>query len=63
MQKCVVENTEVMGNENNLYFTFGGSLTVARVSKYEVKMIGDPVEFVFLPEKMHFFDKDTESAI
>ena len=63
MQKCVVENTEVMGNENNLYFTFGGSLPVARVSKYEVKMIGDPVEFVFLPEKMHFFDKDTESAI
>ncbi len=62
-QKAIVENTEVMGNENNLYFTFGGSLTVARVSKYEVCMVGDEIRFVFLPEKMHFFDKNTEKSI
>ena len=62
-QRAVVENAEIMGNENNLYFTFGGSLTVARVSKYEVRMLGGDLEFVFLPEKMHFFDKDTEKAI
>ena len=42
---------------------FGGSLTVARVSKYEVCMVGDEIRFVFLPEKMHFFDKNTEKSI
>ncbi len=62
-QQAVVENAEVMGNENNLYTTFGGSLTVARVSKYELKEIGDTIEFVFLPSRMHFFDKDTEERI
>ncbi len=62
-QKAVIENTEVMGNENNLYFTFGGSQTVARVSKYEVSQIGDQIDFVFSPLKMHFFDKDTEENI
>ncbi|HIQ96189.1 MAG TPA: sn-glycerol-3-phosphate ABC transporter ATP-binding protein UgpC, partial [Candidatus Limivivens merdigallinarum] len=30
-QKAVITNTEVMGNENNLYFRFGGSQAVARV--------------------------------
>ncbi len=62
-QQAVIENTEIMGNENNLYFTFGGSLSVARVSKYEVSRIGDQVEFVFMPHKMHFFDKVTEKVI
>ncbi len=61
-QKAVVENAEVMGNENNLYFTFGGSQSVARVSKYEVSGIGDSIEFVFTPSRMHFFDKDTEEC-
>ncbi len=59
-QTAVVENTEIMGNENNLYFTFGGQLTVARVSKYEVCQIGDKIEFAFTPSRVHFFDKDTE---
>lgn len=62
-QRAVITNTEIMGNENNLYFEFGGALTVARVSKYEVSQIGDEVEFVFLPHKLHFFDKDTEQVI
>ena len=59
-QSAVVENTEVMGNENNLYFTFGGAAAVARVSKYEISQIGDEIEFVFMPSKLHFFDKETE---
>lgn len=62
-QKAVIENTEVMGNENNLYFTFGGSQTVARVSKYEISQIGDTIDFVLSPLKMHFFDKATEESI
>ena len=58
-QRAVITNTEVMGNENNLYFTFGGSQAVARVSKYEISQIGDEIEFVFMPSKMQFFDKKT----
>ena len=60
---AVVDNTEIMGNENNLYFEFGGATTVARVSKYEVCKVGDEVEFVFVPHRMHFFDSETEEAI
>ncbi|MCH5267091.1 MAG: sn-glycerol-3-phosphate ABC transporter ATP-binding protein UgpC [Lachnospiraceae bacterium] len=62
-QRAVIDNTEIMGNENNLYFEFGGITTVARVSKYEVSKIGDKVEFVMMPHKMHFFDSETEEAI
>ena len=58
-QQAVITDTEVMGNENNLYFTFGGIQAVARVSKYELCQIGDSIEFVFMPAKMHFFDKKT----
>ena len=32
MQQAVIDNTEIMGNENNLYFEFGGITSVARVS-------------------------------
>lgn len=62
-QKAVIDNTEIMGNENNLYFEFGGITSVARVSKYEVSKTGDAIEFVMLPNKMHFFHPETEEAI
>ena len=62
-QSAVIENTEIMGNENNLYFEFGGTTVVARVSKYEICDVGDKVDFVFVPHKMHFFDRETEKAI
>ena len=58
--KAVITDTEVMGNENNLYFQFGGCQAVARVSKYEIGQVGDEIEFVFMPSKIHFFDKETE---
>lgn len=51
-QKAIVANTEVMGNENNMYFSLGGITTVVRVSKYEVAEIGDEVKFVLLPQKL-----------
>ena len=59
----MIDSTEIMGNENNLYFEFGGASIVARVSKYEVCKTGDQVEFVFIPERMHFFDSETEETI
>ncbi|MGN0606307.1 MAG: ABC transporter ATP-binding protein [Oscillospiraceae bacterium] len=60
---ATVESVEVMGNENNLYFNFGGTQSVARVSKYEVSNIGDKIEFVFIPSRIHFFDKQTEESL
>lgn len=60
---ATVENVEVMGNENNLYFNFGGAQSVARVSKYEISNIGDKIEFVFIPSRIHFFDKQTEESL
>ena len=62
-QQAVIDNTEIMGNENNLYFEFGGTTTVARVSKYEVCKVGDKVEFIFVPHRIHFFDSETEETI
>ena len=62
-QKAVINNTEIMGNENNLYFEFGGETTVARVTKYDVSQIGDDVTFVFMPHKLRFFDIETEEVI
>lgn len=59
----VVENAEIMGNENNLYFNFGGASTVARVSKYEMSRMGDKINFVFIPSKIHFFDRETEECL
>lgn len=59
-KQAVIENTEIMGNENNLYFNFGGYTTVARVSKYETSQIGESINFVLTPNKMHFFDRETE---
>ncbi len=63
IQKARIENTEIMGNENNLYFEFGGVNSIARVSKDHVSQSGDKIHFVFLPHKMHFFDPDTEKSI
>ena len=60
---AVVDNIEVMGNENNLYFNYGNIASVARVSKYEISNPGDTIDFVFVPSRMHFFDKNTEEAI
>lgn len=60
---AVVDSMEVMGNENNLYFNFGGIVSVARVSKYEISKLGDTIDFAFVPSRMHFFDKQTEESL
>ena len=33
------------------------------LSKYELCKVGDEVDFVFVPHRMHFFDCETEEAI
>ncbi|MDU6208434.1 MAG: sn-glycerol-3-phosphate ABC transporter ATP-binding protein UgpC [Clostridium perfringens] len=58
-----IENTEIMGNENNLYFKIGNTTAVARVGKEDVKEIGEQFKFVINVNKVHFFDLDTEKNI
>ena len=58
-----IENTEIMGNENNLYFKIGNTTAVARVGKEDVKEIGEQFKFVINVNKVHFFDLDTEENI
>ena len=63
IMSATVDSVEVMGNENNLYFNFGGTASVARVSKYEISKPGDAIEFAFIPSRMHFFDMQTEESL
>lgn len=58
-----IENTEIMGNENNLYFKIGNTTAVARVGKEDIKEIGEQFKFVINVNKVHFFDLDTEENI
>lgn len=63
VQTAAVTNAEILGNGNNLYFTFGSRPSVAVVSKYDVARVGEKIQFVFLPDKMHFFDPETKKAL
>ena len=58
-----VTNVEVMGNENNIYFSLGDETVVARASKYDLKNIGEKIEFVIDTNRLHFFDVDTGENI
>ncbi|MCI7207230.1 MAG: sn-glycerol-3-phosphate ABC transporter ATP-binding protein UgpC [Clostridium sp.] len=58
-----VTNVEVMGNENNIYFSLGDETVVARASKYDLKNIGEKIEFVIDTNRLHFFDIETGENI
>ena len=58
-----IENTEIMGNENNLYFKIGNTTAVARVGKEDVKAVGEQYKFIINVNEVHFFDLDTEENI
>lgn len=59
----IIEHTEIMGNENNLFFKIGNTDMVARVGKEDVKYIGETFKFVFNANKVHFFDVQTGNNI
>ncbi|MDO5518162.1 MAG: sn-glycerol-3-phosphate ABC transporter ATP-binding protein UgpC [Clostridium sp.] len=58
-----IDHTEIMGNENNLYFKIGNTNVIARVGKEEVKQIGEKFKFVINSNKVQFFDLETEENI
>jgi len=55
--------TELLGAESILYINTQGKELVGRVDPDVGLKIGDKVNFTFAPDKLHFFDKETESSI
>ena len=43
--------------------TLGGETIIARASKYDLKSIGEEIEFVIDSNRLHFFDIETEESI
>lgn len=59
----LVDVTELMGNEIQLYVTTGEHNFVARVDPRTKVAMGDRTQVVFNMGNMHLFDPDTEAAI
>ena len=59
----MVDVTELMGNEIQLYITTGEQSFVARVDPRTKAKMGERIQVVFNMGNMHMFDTDTEQAI
>jgi multiple sugar transport system ATP-binding protein len=59
----MVDVTELMGNEIQLYITTGEHNFVARVDPRTKAVMGQRTQVVFNMGNMHLFDPDTEQAI
>jgi multiple sugar transport system ATP-binding protein len=62
-EECVVDVTELMGNEIFVYLKTGDNNFVARVDPRTRYHINDRVTVVFNMDYMHIFDRETELAI
>ncbi len=60
---CVVDVTELMGNEIFVYLKTGENSFVARVDPRSRYQINEKVQMVFNMDNMHIFDRETEKAI
>ncbi|MEJ2195382.1 MAG: ABC transporter ATP-binding protein [Ignavibacteriaceae bacterium] len=58
-----LEVVEPLGNELFLYFMLSGVQIVARVSSEYVFSAGDNINLSFNPDKLYFFDKESEQSI
>jgi len=58
-----VEVTEMMGAETYLYLTCAGSPLTARVDPTTTARVGDTIKIAMDVNKIHVFDKDTETVI
>ena len=61
--EALVDVTELMGNEINVYLTVGQSSAVARVDPRSHYRINDKIQVVFNVDNLHVFDQETEQAI
>ncbi len=62
---ATVEVTELMGSETYLYLKTSGkdNNIIARVDPRSTSRTGDKIRVALEPERLHFFDKDTEDTI
>jgi multiple sugar transport system ATP-binding protein len=61
--KAYVDVVELMGSETYLYLTVSGKNLTARVDPRSTARTGDTIKIALDPNKLHFFDKDTEESI
>jgi multiple sugar transport system ATP-binding protein len=61
--ECIIDVTELMGNEIFVYMKTGESSFVARVDPRTRYHVNDKVTVVFNMNNMHIFDRETEQAI
>ncbi len=59
-----IDVVEPLGSEVLLYLDYGSETPmVVRVEPRTAKKVGDPVEVVFKPERLHLFDAETELTV
>ncbi len=61
--ECIIDVTELMGNEIFVYMKTGENSFVARVDPRTRYHVNDKVTVVFNMNNMHIFDRETEQAI
>ncbi|HOB21028.1 MAG TPA: TOBE domain-containing protein, partial [Candidatus Atribacteria bacterium] len=61
--KAYVDVVELMGSETYLYLNVAGNSLTARVDPRSTARTGDTIRIAMDPNKLHFFDKDTEETL
>lgn len=61
--KANIDVVELMGSETYLYMSVAGNSMVARVDPRSTARTGDTIKIALDPNKLHFFDKETEEYI
>ena len=61
--KAYVDVVELMGSETYLYLNVAGRDITARVDPRSTARAGDTIRIALDPNRLHFFDKDTEETI
>ena len=61
--KAYVDVVELMGSETYLYLTIAGLNLTARVDPRSTARTGDTIRIALDPNRLHFFDKETEESL
>lgn len=61
--KAYVDVVELMGSETYLYLNVAGTNITARVDPRSTARTGDTIRIALDPNRLHFFDKDTEETL
>lgn len=61
--KAYVDVVELMGSETYLYLNISGNNVTARVDPRSTARTGDTIRIALDPNRLHFFDKETEETL